>query len=103
MDVAEVAAWTGADPADPLLPRVLATAQVMVAEFLGVDGTHSCPDLVQDQAVLQLSSELLTRRNSPAGGAVWGPDGSVVRLSRDVMLSVAPMLEAYGPGPYQVG
>jgi hypothetical protein len=99
VDVDSVAEWTGADPADPVLPTVLEVAQAMVAEFLGVDGGHRCPDVIQDQAVLQLASELWARRNAPGGVLPWaGAEGaSPVRMGRDAMASVTPMLARYKP------
>jgi hypothetical protein len=93
--LASAASHIGASPDDPLLARLLMVAVTLVGEYLGADGLLSCPAIVRDHAINQLASELFTRRNSP-GGVVWAPGGdNVTRLSRDALISVAPLLRPY--------
>lgn len=93
--LASAAAYIGASATDPMLAGIVLTAVTMVDEYLGPSGVTACPGPVRDLAVNQLASELFSRRNSP-GGVVWAPGGdSVTRLSRDAMVSVAPLLRSY--------
>ena len=92
----QAAAYVGGSPDDPNLPGLLATATRMVDDYLRQDGRMRCPIEVHDHSILQLSSELYIRRNSPGGIVSWGPDGSVpARLASDAMISVQPALDRY--------
>lgn len=93
--VAQAAGFIGVSPNEELLPALLSTAISMVDGYLGITGLRRCPDAQVDHAVLQLTSELWARRNAPAGGAHWGPDGQTAYLSRDPMASVYPLLRQY--------
>ncbi len=93
--VADVAQWVNASPTEPTLPGLLLDSVQLVTEYLGASGMFRCPERTLDLAVKTLASELWARRNSPGGGAQWGPDGQVVRLSRDALVSVKPMLRPY--------
>lgn len=95
--VAQLAGYLGTSPDEPTLPAILSTAQDMVDGYLGTDGVTACPLSVYDTAVEQLGSELFARRNSPSGIAQWTPDGQPVRLARDPMTSVKPLLLPYRP------
>jgi hypothetical protein len=95
VSVEDVAAYVNASSAEPTLPGILLDAIELVAEYLGESGAQSCPARTRDLAVRQLASELFARRNSPGGVAQWGPDGQPVRLARDVMVSVRPLLAPY--------
>ena len=93
--LANAAAYIGASPDDPLLARLLPVAQTMVFEYLGTIGLARCPLDIRDHAVIQLTSELYSRRNTP-GGVLWAPGGdTAARLSRDALAPVEPMLADY--------
>lgn len=95
--VEDVAGFVGCSPTEPVLPGVLAVAVTIVGEYLGV-GARRCPVVVQDQAVTQLAAEIWSRRNAPGGVLQWGAEGSApVRLARDAMSSVEPLLRRYRP------
>ena len=95
VSVADFAAFLNASAAEPTLPTVLAEAQRLVADHLG-PAAVTVPGVVLDLAVKQLGSELFARRNAgPGGVAQWGPDGQPVRLARDPLASVRPLLSPY--------
>jgi len=95
VSVEELAAFLGTSPAEPTLLGILLDAEELVGAYLGDFGRQSCPQRTQDLAVKQLCSELWSRRNAPGGVAQWGPDGQPVRLARDPMVSVKPLLAPY--------
>lgn len=99
--LAGAASYIGASIDDPMLARLLDVAEVLVSEFLttfdedGVAIVSECPESIREHAVIQLTSELYSRRNNP-NGVVWAPGGdSAARLSRDAMVSVLPLLLPY--------
>lgn len=91
----DLAGYANASPADPLLPGILLDATELVDAYLGEAGITACPVRIYDLAVKQLGSELFARRNAPGGISTWGPDGTPVRLARDPMVSVKPLLLPY--------
>lgn len=93
--VGDLESYLGTPPGEPTLPDLLEVAVDLVEGYLGTAGLALCPATVHDHAVIQLASELYARRNSPAGVAQWGPDGQAIRLARDAMLSVKPLLAPY--------
>src|SRR5689334_11341429 len=96
VSVEDLAGYVNASPADPTLPGLLADAIALIDAHLGT-GKTVCPSRIYDLAVKQLGSELWARRNSPGGVAQWGPDGQPVRLARDPLVSVRPLLAAFRP------
>ena len=95
LTVAQLATYVGASPDEAALTDALSEATTLVDDYLGVAGRQSCPDNVKDLAVKQLGSELWARRNSPGGISQWGPDGQPVRLARDPLTAVRPLLWRY--------
>lgn len=95
VSVADIAEVLNAQSADSTLSVLLDEAVTLVSEFLGANGRQICPEVIRDLAVKQLCSELFARRSSPGGISTWGPDGQPVRLARDVMASVRPLLSPY--------
>lgn len=94
--VVDLAGYVTTDPANPVLPGILADAEELVNRFLGPSGAINCPQRTYDLAVKELASELFARRNSgPGGVAQWGPDGQPVRLARDPLTSVRAILAPY--------
>jgi hypothetical protein len=75
---------------------MFAAALDLINSYLGLSGQARCPSSIYDLAVQQLVSELWQRHESPNGIAGWGPDGSsVVRMSRDALTAVRPLLAPY--------
>jgi hypothetical protein len=93
--VDDLAGYANASPADPLLPAILADATELVDEYLGETGRETCPVRTRDLAIRQLGSELFARRNAPGGVLQWTSDGAPIRLARDAMVSVKPLLDRY--------
>jgi hypothetical protein len=93
--VEDLADYVGAAPTEPLLPLVHASSLKMIDDYLGPRGKAKCPTSVYDLATLELGSNLWVRRNSPGGITSWASGDVPVRLARDAMLSVAPMLARY--------
>jgi len=59
-------------------------------------GTKTVPTAVKDQATLIASSELFHRRSAPNGVAQFASmDGSPVRVAKDPMNAVYPLLMPY--------
>lgn len=59
-------------------------------------GDIEVPDDIKDQATLICSSELFHRRSAPQGIAQFASmDGSPVRVARDPMIAVYPLLQPY--------
>ncbi len=95
VSVAELAEYVNCSASEPTLPGTLADAEELVTEYLGAAGAQTCPDRTRDLAVKVLASELYTRRNAPGGVYQWTGDGAPVRLARDVMVAVKPLLLPY--------
>jgi hypothetical protein len=91
----EVADYVGTSPAEPTLPGLLSVAVKLVDDHLGATGRERCPEEVHKHAITQLVSELWTRRNAPGGVAQWTPDGAPLRLARDSLVAVRPLLDPY--------
>lgn len=73
-------------------------ADALVAQYVG---TVEVPQAILDGATLDVGSELYHRRNSPSGIAQFATagDASPVRLARDPMTSVYPVLARWiSPG-----
>lgn len=90
--IADAASYCNASDTDENLIRSYNTATTLVTDY--VRG-KSVPETVFDTAVLTVTSELFSRRNSPGGLMQWGADGEVVRMSKDALNSVRPMLKPY--------
>lgn len=85
-------AYVGTDETD-FPQEVLTAGHALVTRFIG-DAT--VPTHVHDQAVLIASSELFHRRSAPNGVAQFASmDGSPVRIARDPMGAVYPLLQPY--------
>lgn len=95
VSVEDLSSYVGASPAEPTLLGILADSVELIDQYLGTAGLVLCPPRTYDLAVKQLGSELWARRNSPGGVAQWTTDGAPIRLARDVMVSVRPLLAPY--------
>lgn len=77
---------------DEDLTGYLATAGKLIAQYIG---DVVVPDEVLDNATLHLVGELVMRRRSPGGIVNFGGDDTAIRLSRDPMSSVYPLLRPW--------
>jgi hypothetical protein len=68
----------------------ISSARVMVGKYIG---RTDVPNSIVDQATLTVASELFHRRSAPNGIAQFASmDGSPVRVAKDPMNSVYPLL-----------
>jgi hypothetical protein len=90
--LAEFQAYVGTDETD--FPQECLTAgHALVNRFIG---TKTVPVSVHDQATLIASSELFHRRSAPNGVEQFASfDGSPVRVAKDPMNAVYPLLLPY--------
>ena len=72
----------------------LTSGLALVNRFIGTVTT--VPTAIKDQATLIASSELFHRRSAPQGVAQFASlDGTPVRVARDPMIAVYPLLQPY--------
>jgi hypothetical protein len=90
--LAEFQAYVGTDETD-FPQECLTSGLALVTRFIG---TKTVPVAIQDQATLIASSELFHRRSAPNGVAQFASfDGSPVRVAKDPMNAVYPLLLPY--------
>ena len=90
--LAEFQAYVGTDEVD-FPTECLTAGAALVTRFIG---TKTVPVSVHDQATLIASSELFHRRSAPNGVAQFASfDGSPVRVAKDPMNAVYPLLLPY--------
>lgn len=89
----EFQAYVGTD--ETTFPQECLTAGLSLVErYIG--NVTSVPAGVKDQATLIASSELFHRRSAPNGISQFATmDGSAVRVARDPLTAVYPLLLAY--------
>lgn len=89
----EFQAYVGTD--ESTFPQECLTAgQALVTKYIGAVTT--VPVAISDQAVLIASSEIFHRRSAPNGVAQFASfDGSPVRVAKDPMNAVYPLLIPY--------
>lgn len=91
--LAEFQAYVGTDESD-FPQECLTSGLALVTKYIGAITT--VPVAIADQAVLIASSELFHRRSAPNGIAQFASmDGSPVRVARDPMTAVYPLLLPY--------
>ncbi len=93
--VEAVAEYIGATSEELLLPVLLSQAESLIDSYLGPRGRSRIPQPERDGAVLQLVSELWSRRNAPAGNLQWSPEGGAVYMASDPLQSVKPLIRRY--------
>ena len=82
--------YVGTKEEGAFVDQVLTSARLMVGNYIG---QVSVPSTIVDQAVLTVASELFHRRSAPNGIAQFASmDGSPVRVAKDPMNSVYPLL-----------
>jgi hypothetical protein len=89
----EFQAYVGTD--ETTFPQeCLTSGLALVTRYIGE--VEDIPTAIQDQAVLIASSELFHRRSAPQGVAQFASmDGTPVRVARDPMIAVYPLLQPY--------
>lgn len=91
--LAEFQAYVGTD--ETSFPQTcLDAANAHVGRFIGTVDT--VPNDIHEQAILICASELFHRRSAPNGISQFASmDGSAVRVARDPMTAVYPLLLPY--------
>lgn len=91
--LAEFQAYVGTD--ETTFPQsCLTAANAHVGRFIG--DIDTVPNDVHEQAILICASELFHRRSAPNGISQFASmDGSAVRVARDPMTAVYPLLQPY--------
>lgn len=95
VDGAALLAYVGADERDATYAgECVETAIALVDKHIG---TADVPPAIRRRAILEAGSELFHRKNAPNGISQFAtPDGmSPVRVARDPMLSVYPLLAEF--------
>ena len=92
--VAELQAYIGTDETGSFIESCLSAGNAQVGNYIGVINT--VPNEIHRQAILICSSELFHRRSAPNGIAQFASlDGSPVRVAKDPMGAVYPLLMPY--------
>lgn len=93
MTLVEFQAYIGTDETD-FPQECLTSGTALVERYIG--DVETVPASLKDQAILIASSELFHRRSAPQGVAQFASmDGTPVRVARDPMIAVYPLLQPY--------
>jgi hypothetical protein len=93
VSLAEFQAYVGTDESD-FPQECLSAGHALVTRYVGE--VADVPAHIHDQAVYIASSELFHRRSAPNGISQFASgDGSAVRVARDPMTAVYPLLLPY--------
>ena len=91
--LAEFRAYVGTDEESTFVTECLDAGKSLVARYIG---SITVPEHIKNQSVLIASSELFHRRSAPNGVAQFASmDGSPVRVAKDPMNAVYPILMPY--------
>ena len=86
--------YIGTEESGDFITGCLNSGKSLVERYIGTVDT--VPTHVEDQAVLIVSSELFHRRSAPNGIAQFASmDGSPIRVGKDPMTAVYPLLLPY--------
>lgn len=89
--LAELQAYIGTEETGDFIESCLSAGNALVGNYIGEVDT--VPNEVHNQAILICSSELFHRRSAPQGIAQFASmDGSPMRVAKDPMSSVYPLL-----------
>jgi hypothetical protein len=92
--LAQLQAYIGTDETGDFIESCLAAGSAQVGNYIGAVDT--VPHDIHDQAILICASELFHRRSAPNGIAQFASmDGSPVRVAKDPMGAVYPLLLPY--------
>ena len=94
VSLTQLQAYIGTDESGDFITGCLNSGKSLVENYIGEVST--IPTHIEDQAVLICSSELFHRRSAPNGIAQFASmDGSPVRVAKDPMGAVYPLLLPY--------
>ncbi len=92
--LAEFQAYIGTEETGDFIESCLDAANAHVGRYIGEVDT--VPNEVHRQAIMICGSELFHRRSAPNGVAQFASmDGNPVRIARDPMGAVYPLLQPY--------
>ena len=90
----ELADYVGTDDLSNFLHSCLDAANAHVGRYIG--DIDTVPNDIHEQAILICASELFHRRSAPNGVTQFASfDGSPVRVAKDPMNAVYPLLMPY--------
>jgi len=94
LTLSDLQAYIGTDETGDFINSCLTAGENLVDNYIGAIAT--VPEQVHDQAVLICASELYHRRSAPNGIAQFASmDGSPIRVGKDPMTAVYPLLLPY--------
>ena len=94
MTLSDLQAYIGTDETGDFINSCLAAGENLVDNYVGTIAT--VPTDIYDQGVLICASELFHRRSAPNGIAQFASmDGSPIRVGKDPMTAVYPLLLPY--------
>ena len=94
VSLTQLQAYIGTDETGDFITGCLNSGKSLIENYIGT--IETVPTHVEDQAVLICSSELFHRRSAPNGIAQFASlDGSPVRVAKDPMGAVYPLLMPY--------
>ncbi len=92
--LSEFMQYVGTDDSGAFPQSCLTAANAHVGNYIG--DIDTVPAEIHDQSILICASELYHRRSAPNGIAQFASmDGQPVRVARDPMTSVYPLLQRY--------
>ena len=94
MTLSDLQAYIGTDETGDFINSCLTAGENLVDNYVGTIAT--VPTDIYDQGVLICASELFHRRSAPNGIAQFASmDGSPIRVGKDPMTAVYPLLLPY--------
>lgn len=92
--LAQLQAYIGTDETGDFIESCLSAGNAQVGNYIG--DIDTVPREIHNQAILICASELFHRRSAPNGIAQFASmDGSPVRVAKDPMGAVYPLLLPY--------
>ena len=92
--LAQLQAYIGTDETGDFIESCLSAGNAQVGNYIG--DIDTVPNEIHNQAILICASELFHRRSAPNGIAQFASmDGSPVRVAKDPMGAVYPLLLPY--------
>lgn len=90
----DLQAYIGTEETGDFINSCLTAGENLVDNYIGQ--VETVPEQIHDQAVLICASELFHRRSAPNGIAQFASmDGSPIRMGKDPMTAVYPLLLPY--------
>ena len=93
--IEKAANFAGADPEEELFADFFVASQVIIDDYLGVNGVFRCPEETYDLALLFVVRRVWDIHKSKNGMIQYGPDGEISTLPADVMKPAEPLLRRY--------